>query len=464
MENLPLELALMIAEHLPCKSIINFCCAIKTGTNTTFFRKYLSRPDDVPCARIRTCDICGSLQKGCTYNQVTQHPFTALEWAARYSRPKDGVLSALLEDTDVHHDKVWSILITSITVGYQETTLQLLNSGVRLKPLYEAPNALHMATEFNKHKVITWLVEHGMDIDEGNECHTPLVHGIVSSTTSIETIRLLLKLNADWTRRVRCRGQEMNLLTLASSLGRWEAAEVLLSCGADASPQSQLQPFAAALRGTWQQKYDVDGCLRLLSKLLAAGVKPPSTITVDLTFFKKTNEPLIYGLIRSGQYRVLKHLLENGGLGTDCLEIAGSTAWTHLLSQKNSKYLALLLRHDVYVPFQFLEKTIGCLKAIWDESDARRLELRVKECPGLAGALQVLVKHSSASNNIVAAGFFEQVPQDLVELGRTKGKQLQNEDILARMKDQFCIVKKRKASKVRDDWWLEKDVKRRKCG
>ncbi|KAK7927821.1 ankyrin [Apiospora marii] len=387
-----------------------------------------------------------------------------------YCSPEDEVLSSLLErprpeffeDVYAHGSIYWTLLLTSITFGHQDTALQLLNRGVQLKPLYEAPNALHIATEFNKHKVITWLVEHGMDIDEGNECHTPLVHGIVSSTTTLETIHLLLKLGADWTRRVRCRGQDMNLLTLASSFGRWEAAEVLLSCGADPSPHGQLQPFAAALRGTEQQKCDVHGCLRLLSKLLAAGAKPPSAITVDLPYFQTASGPLLCGLIRSGQYRVLSHLLENGALGTDCLEIAGSTAWTDLFSQKNPKYLALLLRHGVTVPSQALEETIGRLKAIWGESDARRLELLVNECPGLAGALQVLVQHSSARKNTVAAEFLEQVPQALVELGRPKGKRLQNKDILARMEGWFCITKKRKATIVRKNWWLEREVKRRK--
>ncbi|KAK7927826.1 hypothetical protein PG985_004824 [Apiospora marii] len=169
MENLPINIAFEIAEYLPCESVLSFCCALKTRENTQFFRKSLFRPGDVSCAGIATCNIHGSLEKGMTYGQVPQHHSTTLERAARHSRPEDGVLSTLLEDTDVHHDKVWSILITSITVGHQDTTLQLLNSGVRLKSLYEAPNPLHMATEFNKHKVITWLVEHGMDIDEGNE-------------------------------------------------------------------------------------------------------------------------------------------------------------------------------------------------------------------------------------------------------------------------------------------------------
>ncbi|KAK8872300.1 ankyrin 3 [Apiospora arundinis] len=382
-----------------------------------------------------------------------------------YSSPRDEVLSSILENSgakffeDLHAgtNKGWSLLLTSITLGHQETALQLLANRAQPIPKDSVYNALHLATEFNRTEVIEWLANNGMHIDGDSECHTPLVHGIVSLTTSPETIRLLLKMGADWKRRVRCVGQDMSLLALASRLSRWEVAEVLLSCGAGPFPDDELQPFAAALRGTKQQKRDIASCKRFLSKLLEAGVTLPSTITVELPFRETRSGPLLSGLIQSGQYEVLEHLLQRKFLGTNCLE---STAWKSILSGK-ARYLALLLRYGTELPSKPLEETIRQLQEVWDEPDAATLQRLVEKYSGLAGTLQVLVHHFDTSKpNLESAQFFEGVPQALVELVRTKRERLKDEDILARMKGEFRIEKRRKARKVMDKWWLEKNVER----
>ncbi|KAK7927925.1 hypothetical protein PG985_004923 [Apiospora marii] len=299
-----------------------------------------------------------------------------------------------------------------------------------------------------------------MDINDKGSSQgcPPLVHGITAFTTSPETIRHLLNMGADWKSQVRCGGQDMSLLTLASRLGRWEVAEILLSCGASSFPEGELQPFAAALRGTAQQKWNTAGCQRFLGKLVEAGVTPPSTITVELSSWKTETGPLLSELVRSKQYDVLKHLLH---LGVGHLPKADRTAWSSICSHNDPRYLALLLEQGVEAPLEYLEETRTHLNEVWNEPDAQKLHQLVERYPDLAGTLKVLVHQVSTKKpSHAAAELLQHVPRALIELGRTKGNQLKNKDILARMRDEFRITKPRRVRKVMDDWWLERKVER----